>query len=392
MVFDTFRSELTHLKQQQRFRQIPPLAHNGKWIERDGQPMLNMSSNDYLGLAANSALREAFLQKYGENLPHFTSSSSRLLTGSFPIYTDLEQLLAQRFERESALIFNSGYHANIGILPAISNKKTLIIADKLIHASLIDGIRLSSAEKGAEFVRYRHNDMEHLRQILEKHHRTFERLIVVTESVFSMDGDCADLLALVALKKQFANLLLYVDEAHAIGVFGEQGLGLAESLGCIAEIDFLVGTFGKALASMGAYLVCDQLFKTYLINFMRPLIFSTALPPFNVAWTHFLFEKLPDFSEQRRHLAEMSGDLRQCLAVNLGCIMPSQSHIVPYILGDNGLTVARSQKLQSQGYYCLPIRPPTVPQGTSRIRLSLTADMTTTELTQFIACLMEEHQ
>lgn len=382
-MFEIFSKELTQLKQQNRFRQIPQLIHEGKWIERDGRRMLNLSSNDYLGLAADADLRDEFLQKYGENLPHFTSSSSRLLTGSFPVYDDLEQLLARRFGREAALIFNSGYHANIGVLPAVADKKTLIIADKLVHASLIDGIRLS----GAEFVRYRHNDLSHLAQILEKNHRTFDRLIIVTESIFSMDGDCADLVQLVALKKQFGNVLLYVDEAHAVGVYGEQGLGLAEQLGCIGDIDFLVGTFGKALASMGAYLVCDQVLKEYLINTMRPLIFSTALPPFNVAWTHFLFEKLPDFCLQRRRLAEMSAHLRHFVVEKLGCAMPSQSHIVPYILGDNGVTVAQAEKLQAQGYYCLPIRPPTVPQGTARIRISLTADLTFDELAEFAACL-----
>lgn len=378
-----FAEKLATLDEKGQRRQIPHLTHDGKWIIKNEQRMLNMSSNDYLGLAANVDLRCEFLQKYGKNLPLFTSSSSRLLTGSFPIYADLEQLLAQRFGREAALLFNSGYHANIGILPAITDKNTLIIADKLIHASLIDGIRLS----GAEFLRYRHNDMSHLAQLLEKHHRHFERIIIVTESVFSMDGDFADLAQLVAFKKQFGNVLLYVDEAHAVGVFGEQGLGLAEVLGCIHEIDFLVGTFGKALASMGAYLICDQLLKDYLINTMRPLIFSTALPPFNVAWTHFLFEKLPDFTRQRKHLAEMSQQLRHFLAENLGCPMPSQSHIVPYILGDNRITVTLAEKLQSQGYYCLPIRPPTVPQGTSRIRLSLTADISAEELTALTTCL-----
>lgn len=380
-----FIETLEQLQQQGQLRQIPHLQHQGKWIVRDKRKMLNMSSNDYLGLASNELLRQQFLQQYGENLPHFTSSSSRLLTGSFEIYSQFEQLLAQRFQRQTALLFNSGYHANIGILPAVANKKTLIVADKLVHASLIDGIRLSEAE----FVRYRHNDMQHLADILSKKHRTFERIIIVTESVFSMDGDCADLLALVAFKQQFDNVMLYVDEAHAIGVLGETGLGLAEQLGCIAEIDFLVGTFGKALASMGAYLLCDQVIRDYLVNKMRPLIFSTALPPFNVAWSYFLFEKLPTLIAQRQHLAQLSQRLRSALA-EMQCAMPSSTHIVPYILGENHLTLDMARHLQQQGYYCLPIRPPTVPKGTSRIRLSLTADMTAEELEQFIACLRKE--
>lgn len=380
-----FAQTLSALKQQGQLRSIPSLQHQGKYIIHKGKTLLNLSSNDYLGLAADESLRYAFLQQYGENLPLFTSSSSRLLTGSFPIYEELEQLLSQRFGREAALIFNSGYHANIGILPAIANKKTLIVADKLIHASLIDGIRLSEAK----WLRYRHNDLSHLHEILEKNHQQFDRLIIVTESLFSMDGDSADLLGLVALKQHYPNVLLYVDEAHAIGVYGEQGLGLAEQLGCVQEIDFLVGTFGKALASMGAYLLCDQVMRDYLINTMRPLIFSTALPPFNVAWTHFLLEKLPDFRPHRQHLARLSQQLRLFLSEQMDLPMPSNSHIVPYLVGDNARTVQLAQHLQQQGFYCLPIRPPTVPQGTSRIRLSLTADMCNEELQSLISCLEE---
>ncbi|EXI62416.1 hypothetical protein MHD_09725 [Mannheimia granulomatis] len=387
-MLDFFSTTLENLKQQEQFRTIPSLIHQGKHIIRDGMSMLNLSSNDYLGLANDDNLRQLFLQKYGENQPLLTASSSRLLTGSFPIYDDLEKLLAQRFQRESALLFNSGYHANIGILPAIATPGTLIVADKLVHASLIDGIRLS----GAKFLRYRHNDLSHLEQILHTNHREFERIIIVTESLFSMDGDCTDLPHLVKLKQQFGNIMLYVDEAHAVGVYGKQGLGLSEEFGCISQIDFIVGTFGKALASVGAYLVCDQVIKDYLINKMRPLIFSTALPPLNIAWTHFLFEKLPEFHQQRAHLAALSQHLRQVLAEQMQLPMPSNSHIVPYIIGDNARTVRLAEHLQQQGYYCLPIRPPTVPKGTSRIRLSLTADISFEELEQFIACLAKENR
>ncbi|WP_032093040.1 8-amino-7-oxononanoate synthase [Necropsobacter rosorum] len=378
-----FYQELTHLQEIGQFRRLPELKHCGRYIEQDGRRMLNLSSNDYLGLANDSALKQAFFAQYAEALPHLTSSSSRLLTGSFPAYQQLETLLAQRFQRQSALLFNSGYHANIGILPAIARKKTLIVADKLVHASLIDGIRLS----GADFLRYRHNDYAHLEQILHKHHRTFTRMIVVTESVFSMDGDLADLTRLVGLKKQFDNLLLYVDEAHAVGVYGEQGLGLAEPLQCCGQIDFLVGTFGKALASMGAYVVCDQVMKDYLVNHMRPLIFSTALPPLNVAWSLFLYQKLPHFAARRRHLAQLSDNLRRHIARTFDVPMPSESCIVPYIVGDNDRAVRLAQRLRQQGYYCLPIRPPTVPQGTSRIRFSLTADMTFEDVAGLAACL-----
>ena len=379
---DAFKQQLEQLSAQNQYRSIPDLVHQGRYIMRENRKMLNMSSNDYLGLASNENLRQSFLQQYGDNFPSFTSSSSRLLTGNFPVYTDLEQLIAQRFQRESVLLFNSGYHANLGILPALTTTKSLILADKLVHASIIDGIRLSQCE----FFRYRHNDYEHLKSLLEKNAGKFDRTFIVTESVFSMDGDVADLKYLVQLKKQFPNTYLYVDEAHAIGVYGKNGLGIAERANVITDIDLLVGTFGKALASMGAYVVCDQILKECLINQMRPLIFSTALPPFNVAWTHFIFERLPQLSKERTHLEQLSAFLCQEVEHRTQ-IMPSQTCIVPYILGENEATLAKAKALQEQGYYCLPIRPPTVPKGTSRIRLSLTADMTMDEVKQFVACL-----
>ena len=379
---DAFKQQLEQLSAKNQYRSIPDLVHQGRYITRENRKMLNMSSNDYLGLASNENLRQSFLQQYADNFPSFTSSSSRLLTGNFPVYTDLEQFIAQRFQRESALLFNSGYHANLGILPALTTTKSLILADKLVHASMIDGIRLSQCE----FFRYRHNDYEHLKSLLEKNAGKFDRTFIVTESVFSMDGDVADLNYLAQLKTQFPNTYLYVDEAHAIGVYGKNGLGIAEQANVIADIDLLVGTFGKALASMGAYVVCDQILKECLINQMRPLIFSTALPPFNVAWTHFIFERLPQFSKERTHLEQLSAFLRQEVEHRTQ-IMPSQTCIVPYILGENDATLAKAKDLQEQGYYCLPIRPPTVPKGTSRIRLSLTADMTMDEVKQFVACL-----
>ena len=379
---DAFKQQLEQLSAKNQYRSIPDLVHQGRYIMRENRKMLNMSSNDYLGLASNENLRQSFLQQYADNFPSFTSSSSRLLTGNFPVYTDLEQFIAQRFQRESALLFNSGYHANLGILPALTTTKSLILADKLVHASMIDGIRLSQCE----FFRYRHNDYEHLKSLLEKNAGKFDRTFIVTESVFSMDGDVADLNYLAQLKTQFPNTYLYVDEAHAIGVYGKNGLGIAERANVITDIDLLVGTFGKALASMGAYVVCDQILKECLINQMRPLIFSTALPPFNVAWTHFIFERLPQFSKERTHLEQLSAFLRQEVEHRTQ-IMPSQTCIVPYILGENDATLTKAKDLQEQGYYCLPIRPPTVPKGTSRIRLSLTADMTMDEVKQFVACL-----
>ena len=232
------------MKEHSNLRRLPQLTHEGRTVIADGRHMLNLSSNDYLGLAADRQLKEEFLQTLTPDTFLPTSSSSRLLTGNFGIYEELETELATLFGTETALVLNSGYHANMGILPAVSDAQTLILADKLVHASIIDGIRLSTAR----CIRFRHNDLVQLERLLEQHHATFRQLIIVTESIFSMDGDQADLTALVRLKKRYSNVLLYVDEAHAFGVRGLRGLGCAEETGCIRDIDFLVGTFGKAAA------------------------------------------------------------------------------------------------------------------------------------------------
>lgn len=373
-----YNNILSTLKASGSLRSLPDIRHQGNRIEKKGQTMLNLSSNDYLGLAARHDLRDTFLDKLRATDIPFSSTSSRLLTGNFVAYTELEQLMSERFNREAALLFNSGYHANTGILPALADKQTLVLADKLIHASIIDGILLS----GTPFQRYHHNDYEHLEQLLHKASPQYDLIIIATESIFSMDGDVADLNRLVALKQSYPNVWLYVDEAHAIGVRGHTGLGIAEEAGCIADIDLLVGTFGKALASMGAYLLCTQVIKEYLINTMRPLIFSTALPPVQIAWTHYLFEKLPSFSDERRQISQISRTLSEALKGRGG--ERSSSHIIPWILGENEACIHQAEELQRKGFYCLPVRPPTVPKGTARIRFSLTASLSESEVTELI--------
>ena len=366
---ETYKKLLEELNQSGNLRCLPLIEPQGKWIIRDGRRMLNLSSNDYLGLSRDTRLRKEFLTRAMEEYLPLSSASSRLLTGNFPVYTELEELLASSYGKESALVFNSGYHANVGILPALADKETLILADKLVHASLIDGIRLS----GATYKRFRHQDYEQAEQILQASVRTYKRIILVTESIFSMDGDIADLHRLVRLKQEYPNVLLYVDEAHAIGVRGKTGLGIAEESGTLPDIDLLVGTFGKALASMGAFVACSRLLHDVLVNRMRPLIFSTALPPLQVAWTSYLFQLLPHMEERRKHLQRLSASVAQALQGKGGEI--SSSHIIPYIVKDSEDCLRLAEFLQRKGFYCLAIRPPTVPQGTARLRLSITADL-----------------
>lgn len=369
------QQELQLLKEHSNLRRLPEIVHDGRDVIVGGQRMLNLSSNDYLGLASDRKLREEFLSTLTPDTFMPTSSSSRLLTGNFTVYEELEAELTQLFGTEAALVFNSGYHANTGILPAVSDNRTLILADKLVHASLIDGIRLSAAK----CIRYRHNDTLQLSRLLEEHHAEFRQIIIVTESIFSMDGDQADLPELVKLKHKYDNVLLYVDEAHAFGVRGKHGLGCAEEAECIGDIDFLVGTFGKAAASAGAYIVCKQVIREYLVNRMRTLIFTTALPPVNIAWTVFVLRKLVKMQKRREHLAHISRMLREALEEH-GYTCPSVSHIVPMIVGPSADTILRAEALQRHGFYALPVRPPTVPEGTSRIRFSLTAEIRKEEI------------
>lgn len=382
-LLDHYAEQLDQFKQQGNFRQFTANQQQGKWITIQDRTMLNLASNDYLGLAADLNLREEFLDTLKIERALFSSSSSRLLTGNFAEYEQFENSLSIAFGR-AALLFNSGYHMNIGILPALCDSKTVILADKLVHASMIDGIRLSNAQ----YVRYRHNDLQHLEQLLQKYHQDeqVERIIVVTESIFSMDGDETDLAALALLKQRFAKTMLYVDEAHAIGVRGEQGLGCAEQYGVLDQIDFLVGTFGKAIASVGGYIICDSIIRDYLINKMRPLIFSTALPPISMAWSDFIFNKVLSMQQQRQHLAEISQYLQQAVIAK-GFSSPSSSHIIPVIVGESQAAIEKARYVQQQGFYAMPVRPPTVPQNSSRLRISLTSLVQKNELQQLVECL-----
>lgn len=382
-IIEQMQQELQELKESSNLRTLPDLIHEGRDVIANGQRMLNLSSNDYLGLATDRTLREEFLKELTADSFLPASSSSRLLTGNFTIYEELEQTLAELFGTEAALVFNSGYHANTGILPAVSDAQTLILADKLVHASLIDGIRLSTAK----CIRYRHNDLKQLERLLAENHALYRQVIIVTESIFSMDGDIADLKELVRLKRMYENVLLYVDEAHAFGARGEQGLGCAEEAGCIREIDFLVGTFGKAAASAGAYIVCRRTIREYLVNRMRTLIFTTALPPVNIAWTLFVVRRLAGFRERRIHLKNISNILRRALKEK-GYTCPSDSYIVPMIVGKSSDTILKAEELQRHGFYALPVRPPTVPEGTSRIRFSLTAEIREEEIRKLIKIII----
>ena len=373
------KQELIQLEQTGNLRGLPGIELDGKWIHLDEKKMLNLSSNDYLGIASDQKMRQDFLLNLDIDKAIFSSSSSRLLTGNYPVYQKVEHLLTDLYKKESALVFSSGYHMNMGILPAIADKNTLILADKLVHASIIDGIRISSAQ----CIRYRHQDYRQLEELLDKHHAGFRSMIIVTESIFSMDGDVSPLPLLVQLKKKYPNTFLYVDEAHAVGVRGLNGLGIAEEEDCIPEIDFLCGTFGKAFASMGGFVVCSKIFRDYLINRMRTFIFTTALPPIQLEWSFFVLNQMINMKEERMWLRKSSQKVKEALEEK-GFTSTSSSHILPVVIGDSKETILKAGEMQRKGFYMLPVRPPTVPEGTSRLRISLTAGITSAELNQLI--------
>lgn len=363
-MYDDYKRILEELKSHSHFRNLKNFEKKDeKYIYYKGKKLLNLSSNNYLNIADNQAITQEFLDNVG-NRYSFGSASARLLTGTLPVYQELEELLSSLYDKESALLYNSGYHANVGISSALNQKGDVVFSDKLNHASIIDGMRLSEGK----FFRFPHNDMHALEKLLERERKNFNNAFIITESVFSMDGDIEDLKKIVELKKKY-NCVMIIDEAHAFGVFGEKGLGVAEELGIIDDVDLLVGTFGKAIGSMGAFVTGSKTMIDFLINKSRSFIFSTALPPINIAFSKWIIEtQIFKTAQKRKNM------------LNLAKKFGSQSHIIPVVIGENKDTVDLCEVLFHNGYFTLPIRPPTVPVGTSRLRLSLTADIREEEL------------
>ena len=363
-MFENYNTLLENLKEQSHFRYIKNFDNKDeKYIYISGKKLINLSSNNYLGFADNKAITEEFINLAKGNYS-FGSASARLLTGTLPVYSELENLISKMFNKERTLLFNSGYHANVGINSSIAGNCDVIFSDKLNHASIIDGMQLSQGK----FFRYPHNNMEALEKLLIRERNNFKNAVIVSESVFSMDGDIADLNKLVELKEKY-NCILILDEAHAFGVFGEKGLGVAETLGITDKVDLIIGTFGKAIGSMGAFATGNKTLIDYLTNKARSFIFSTALPPINIAFSKWIIEnKLPQTFEKRMKMLET------------GKKAGSNSHIIPVVIGGNKETIDTCDILFNNGYFTLPIRPPTVPEGTSRLRLSLTTEITEKEL------------
>jgi 8-amino-7-oxononanoate synthase len=305
------------------------------------------------------------------------------MTGNTLPYARLERQLRELYQAEAVLVFNSGYHINVGILPALTGKGDLILADKLCHASLIDGMRLSRAK----VVRYPHLDYAAIEQILSRDREKYRQVIIVTESIFSMDGDTADLAELVRIKDTY-RAALYVDEAHGVGIRGENGCGLAEEQGVLPQVEILTGTFGKAYGGQGSFVVGTSELIDYLLNTARSQIFSTGLPPVSVHWLSFVLRQIPLMREQRAKVDQLASRFRDALRA-LDLQTDGSSNIVPVMVGDAARAVQAADRICEAGYWVKAVRPPTVPAGTSRLRLSLNAAMSWEQLAPLPALIKE---
>lgn len=361
-------NELKLLKENNMFRHISPIEQKeGEYAVINGKKLINFSSNDYLGLSTNKALVEEFCTQF-LNSPEFcfSSASARLLSGTSQIYNKLETTVANLFHKDSALVFNTGYQCNLGVVSTLAGKGDVVFCDKLNHASIIDGMRLSEGT----FYRYKHLDYNNLEELLKKHRDKYNRAIIISESVFSMDGDVADIDKLIELKKKY-NSLLMIDEAHAFGAIDDNCAGMSN----YRDVDLITATFGKALSSFGAFVVANKSIIEYLTNKARSFIFSTSIPPVNIMWTNWLLTEKKDVVEQQREkLSKLVIQIHKYLA-EIGLDTISETQIIPIVMKSPDKAEKIAQQLWEYGYFVLPIRPPSVPIGTSRLRLSLTANM-----------------
>jgi 8-amino-7-oxononanoate synthase len=344
---------------------------------------VNLCSNDYLGLAESDELRAAVLEAVRE-APRVGGTGSRLLSGHLEVWDALEQEFAQFAGTEAALYFGSGYAANVGLLTSVLRKADVVFSDELNHASLIDGIRMSGASK----IIYPHLDVNALEQGLRAraNENTAGRKFVVTESVFSMDGDVAPLAELRALCDRYSAGLI-LDEAHATGVHGPSGRGMAVESGCEADVVALTHTCGKALASAGAFVCGSAALKEQLINHARMFIFSTAMPPYMSGQIRAALRLAQGMDTERSALIARSRRLASGLRAQGYDTAGSSTQILPVVIGRNEEAMAAAEFLQTHGFAVRAIRPPTVQKGRSRLRLSITCAIAADELNRLENCL-----
>lgn len=348
-----------------------PLKKLGRFID--------FSSNDYLGLSQHPEVvrrSASALSRWGTG-----SGASRLLSGNLKIHLDLEKKLARFKKEESSVVFSSGYLANLGAVRTLVGEKDVVILDRLCHASLVDGARLSRAK----FWVYEHRSAAHLEKVLARA-KGFRRRLVVTDAYFSMDGDVAPIPELLALCRRHDAVLL-VDEAHSTGVYGKNGRGLSEHFGVEGRIPVVTGTLSKALGSVGGFVAgCRELTES-IVNFCRPYIYTTAPSPASSAAVLGAIEVLTESSKPREKLWENTRFAREGLSALGLDLMGSEGPIIPIRVGDPSKTMALKESLKASGIFVSAIRPPSVPKGTERIRLSISAAHSRAQITHLTACL-----
>ncbi len=375
-----FEQHLQKLGDQHLLRRLRTIASaTGPTVMLEGREVILLSSNNYLGLATHPTVVEAAItatRRYGTG-----SGAARLVCGTLMPHEALETALARFKGTEAALTFAAGYLANIGVIPALIGKDGLILADRLCHASLIDGCRLS----GATFRVYHHRDMNHLEQLLAR--RTSGKpTLIVTDGIFSMDGDIAPMKDIAQLAERYG-ATIYVDDAHGTGILGPTGRGTLEHCEVESRVPYHMGTLSKAIGSAGGYLAGSAAFIAYLVNTCRAFTYTTAPPPATVAAATAAIQVIEQEPDRRARLWQNRERLAQGLT-RLGFrLAASESPILPIIVGDPDRAMNLAQALIDQGVYAPAIRPPTVPPATSRIRLTITADHTDEQIDQALAGL-----
>lgn len=348
-------------------------------------PLVNLIGNDALGIGADLESAKAFLETVPDTLFRFSASASRVLSGSSAAHDALEAELARRYGRpDGVLLFQSGWHANSGLLAALTRAaphKTAILLDREIHASFIDGMTLARAQ-GATVQRFAHNDVKHLEHFVEKFSETHDAVVIVTESLFSMGGDTAPLRELAALRERHPKTILVLDEAHAFAAYGPTGLGLAEAEGVLDAIDVVIGTFGKATGTAGAFAATTAELRAWLASTHRPSVYSTALPPLLVARTLDVIRNLEAYAPKRERLHALSARVREVLGLT-GPV----THIIPVPLGTVERATAAARALRDAGFEAGLVRPPTV--RIPGLRVSLNASLTDEEAKRLTEALSE---
>jgi len=367
-----FGNDLEHIRAAGLYRQLSPTEGPvDTWVTVDGRRVLLLCSNNYLGLANHPALAEAVARAAREH--GAGAGASRLVSGSLAIHHALEERLARFKRTEAALLFPSGYHANIGTITVLAGKGDAVFSDALNHASIIDGCRLS----GAAVYVYPHADVVALERLLRD--STARRRLIVTDSIFSMDGDQAPLREICAVAAAH-DAMVMVDEAHATGVLGPSGAGIVEALGLHEQVTAQMGTFGKALGSAGAFVAGSRALVELLVNRARSFIYTTAVPPPAVAAAAAALDIVEREPERRQRLLRQAADLRIRLQAQGLTVPAGESPIIPVIVGGSRHALDWSRALLRHGVFVQAIRPPTVPPGTARLRVAVMATHTARDL------------